>query len=492
MRHQTANYATQVGAARWAADLERLVFMRDSDVLADVTWPGADARAHFVIIDSRAHGPVRDYVFGTSQPRRLFRVHDTLTPFTCTALPGLRPMDRECVLPLLWTMYTGCDAESAARMLAPCMHVPPAAVRTALSHSLRDDMLHTCRAAIAGGLVDAIIDNKALESPLWRAHAAIFATRSSKWSTALRSGGQFPPHIVGSRVAVHQLVTLVYTGTLDSLRMSTAETLELARLVLETEVRGGALGVFGAVAARSHDASCILGVLDAVRASAPSETQRLADGMAGVLPWSSIAADVSGDTLMLHVQHGTLGREYADRFSTLVTCRSWKAEVERAGKTGDTRTIERICSAVLAHLSAENAAALYASLLGDAILCDDGQLPTGSALATLEACRLALLTYIARNWLRMRECAGFDALPAWCLKELSQELNVDVPVLLKERRLGATGGTADAGGTGNSVRGITSAGLGNMPEEEPPGVRPAGPIHLRAAVINRAAARAER
>lgn len=44
---QAADTAAHSSKARWAADLERLAFERENDVLADAHWPGSGERAHF-------------------------------------------------------------------------------------------------------------------------------------------------------------------------------------------------------------------------------------------------------------------------------------------------------------------------------------------------------------------------------------------------------------------------------------------------------------
>lgn len=427
---------------------------------------------------------MRDFLFTDPRRRWLRRSVNEQTPLTQDTLPELRAIDRECVQTLLWTLYTGCNVDSAARVLAPHMRARPAAVRAALSQRLRDDLHHTCRTAISSGLIDAMISGTTLDSPVWRSHAAIFAARSSMWANVLRVGGAFPPRVAAPRSVVHQLVALVYTGTLDTaVAMPYEQVLETAAMANEYGVNGASLGIFGCVAPHVDEART-LELLAAVRTSHPREAARLADELVGIVSWPNIAGIVSGAGMVANAREGTLGDEYVSRFSEITGSAAWKAEVQRASDTGDTRLLERICSAVLGRINTENVAAIYYQLLDDAILCDDGRLPTGAALDTLNACRCALLDYISRNWLRIRERKGFDCLPTWCLKELSQDLSVDADALLREPRPATAAAAAAA--DGGSMRGVTSAGVGNAPED----VRPAGPIHMRAAVVNRAAARA--
>ncbi|WFD35327.1 hypothetical protein MCUN1_002178 [Malassezia cuniculi] len=253
-------------------------------------------------------------------------------------------------------------------------------------------------------------------------------------------------------------VALVYAGSFDpAVQLSSDEALQVAQLAAEHGVRGAVLGVFAAAAPSAYGEDLLL-LLDAVRQTSASEGRRIADALVGNADWGDIAGFVSGDALVRRAQHSVPGPECVEHFAQLIKSRAWKrllAQAGATGATGDLSTLDRICAAVVRHVQPQNAADIYCRLLGDVMLPDDGSLPQGAAYAELETCRRGLLAYISRNWPQMRAEQGFDRLPTWCLKELSQELSVEPAALLKEPRVA----TAPAKGDAGSMLAVTSAGF---------------------------------
>lgn len=145
---------------------------------------------------------------------------------------------------------------------------------------------------------------------------------------------------------------------------------------------------------------------------------------------------------------------------------------------------------MLQQLSVHNAPHLYELIVDQIVLTESGPFPTGRASETVEQARQVILQYLRLHWMRVHAVHGFDALPRWCLKELSAELDVDVHalahVVLPSGMSSSPSPTAAASVSDtSSMVAVTSAGLDTTraPERR-------GPSSLYASVLNKSAAQA--
>lgn len=168
---------------------------------------------------------------------------------------------------------------------------------------------------------------------------------------------------------------------------------------------------------------------------------------------------------------------FLDSFADAVRTPAWKALVA-ADDAAAVRMLGHLASA----LEPATAAVRYEQLVGLVLLADEPPWPTGDVLVAVEAMRARLLAYLQRQWVAVRAAHGFDALANWCVKELSDALDVEVHAL---RRAPLAAPAARA--AGSSLFAMTSAGLGDggrAVAEEPR----RGPVSLHAAALNKAAA----
>ncbi|UZJ52185.1 hypothetical protein CBS101457_001505 [Exobasidium rhododendri] len=183
----------------------------------------------------------------------------------------------------------------------------------------------------------------------------------------------------------------------------------------------------------------------------------------------------------------------------VVQSREWNGLVDGVGFLND--ILEKCLSIIVDGLTEKRAAKVYEVVVGQVLLREDG-LPSNDLVVMVEKARRAIIFYLRKRWVNIRANAGFNDIESWALKELADE--IDVPssdLLLSARSKSITvpprskiatkaGGVAVASVphivAENSAR---SGQVSAAPGQALHGEREAGPIHLRAAILNRNAAR---
>lgn len=174
------------------------------------------------------------------------------------------------------------------------------------------------------------------------------------------------------------------------------------------------------------------------------------------------------------------------KLPSLVQAKRWPHIIEQCDPL-----LSYILTQMLQQLSVRNAPHLYELIVDQIVLTESGPFPTGRASETVEQARQVILQYLRLHWMRVHAVHGFDALPRWCLKELSAELDVDVHalahvVLPPGMSSSSPSPTAAASVSDtSSMVAVTSAGLDTTraPERR-------GPSSLYASVLNKSAAQA--
>ena len=200
---------------------------------------------------------------------------------------------------------------------------------------------------------------------------------------------------------------------------------------------------------------------------------------------SHIMSHASGDTCLAYIdavrQHGL----DADRLSlvpltteprqdVLPSARAWPEILDACSPL-----LSYILHLLTSRLDVHNAPHMYEYVVGHILLSDCGPIPTKDALRVVERARQDILQFLHGHWMHVRAVRGFDALRRWCLKELSDELDIDAPDLALDSSLISTPMVSDA----QSTVGMTSAGLNTT---RAPTHR--GPASMYAAVLNKSAA----
>ncbi|SPO26707.1 uncharacterized protein UTRI_04014_B [Ustilago trichophora] len=216
----------------------------------------------------------------------------------------------------------------------------------------------------------------------------------------------------------------------------------------------------------------------------------------------------------------------------IVTSQSWSDLLDGVGSLGD--VLEKCLVMLIDGLTEARAAQIYQILVGQVLLREQG-FQVASSRQAVENARRSILRYLKKRWINIRALAGFNKLERWCLKEIADELEVTtMDLVLPEEapKVAAPPSRLLAGGrrassvtstatttmstmAGSSVRGVaprSSLGSGATPSRlrtasaassasngavspmarralRDEGEREAGPIHMRAAVLNRNAAR---
>lgn len=213
----------------------------------------------------------------------------------------------------------------------------------------------------------------------------------------------------------------------------------------------------------------------------------------------------------------------------VVQSSAWSDLLDGVGSLGD--VLEKCLVMLIDGLTETRAARVYQTLVGQVLLREQG-FEVAQSRQAVETARGSILRYLQKRWINVRTLAGFNKLEKWCLKELADELDVTTAdLVLPEEvpaakavgppsRLMATRKTSclasdvvGAASSGTSPRSSLGAATANpsrlrsssvastassighaaSPTARKPvrdnGEREAGPIHMRAAVLNRNAAR---
>ncbi|EST05022.2 BTB/POZ [Kalmanozyma brasiliensis GHG001] len=221
----------------------------------------------------------------------------------------------------------------------------------------------------------------------------------------------------------------------------------------------------------------------------------------------------------------------------IVQSQAFSDLLDGVGSLGD--VLEKFLVMLIDGLTEARAADIYQLLVGQVLLRDQG-FEVGQSRQAVETARASILRYLKKRWINVRALAGFNKLEKWCLKELADELDVTTADLvltegpspaklglppsrlMATRRtsslagsIGANGAvgaslaaarssmgarsslsgaaaaasrmrTASAASTASSLTRTASPARDSLRDD---GEREAGPIHMRAAVLNRNAAR---
>jgi hypothetical protein len=164
-------------------------------------------------------------------------------------------------------------------------------------------------------------------------------------------------------------------------------------------------------------------------------------------------------------------------FATIVAGTEWLELLDGVGFAHD--VLEKVLALLVDSLNERRAALTYQTLVGQVLLRDEGPPPEGLPRRLVEEARDATLRYLRKRWVNVRALSGFNALEKWALKELSHELDVPAADLL----LPEVEPLPEALRTRTGLKPV-------MPKRKVDDEDNVGPINLRAAVVNRAAARA--
>ncbi|KAN0065193.1 hypothetical protein ACQY0O_001690 [Thecaphora frezii] len=228
------------------------------------------------------------------------------------------------------------------------------------------------------------------------------------------------------------------------------------------------------------------------------------------------------------------------RFEEIIKSPEWADLIDGVGQLGD--ILEKSLVMLADSLTEARAAQVYQLLVGQVLLREEGFEIVRSKQA-IEDARGGILRYLKRRWINVRALGGFNGLEKWCLSELAHELGVAAtdlelpkeplkpeppknrtglraavtgagssptrtPASPLQRRTGPLPGAGAAKptsprssapatssrlrtlstGSTSSARSATS-GSPNANRAEAEAEREPGPINLRAAVLNRNAAR---
>lgn len=183
------------------------------------------------------------------------------------------------------------------------------------------------------------------------------------------------------------------------------------------------------------------------------------------------------------------------KLAEVVGSDEWRMLIEGVGFLND--ILEKALSIIVDGLTEKRAARVYEVLVGQVLLREDG-LPTQDVTNLVEEARKTIVRYLQKRWVNVRVNAGFNGIESWALKELADEIDVPVnELILPDRAKAGARGTKAPSQSPEASTQREKNSPGTSPHLDRPspgqivaGEREAGPIHLRAAVLNRNAARA--
>jgi len=182
------------------------------------------------------------------------------------------------------------------------------------------------------------------------------------------------------------------------------------------------------------------------------------------------------------------------RLPDVIASREWDQLIQGFGFLDD--VLEKVLSIIIDGLTEKRAAKVYEIIVGQILLRED-QPPSRAIGDLVEEARKAIVSYLSKRWISVRANAGFNGLERWALKELADEIDVPSDDLLLPLPgkgqlagpLSKTGLQARASSSSEGSSTPRSKRTAAQPGQIVDGQREPGPIHLRAAVLNRNAAR---
>ncbi|PWN33844.1 uncharacterized protein FA14DRAFT_161498 [Meira miltonrushii] len=194
---------------------------------------------------------------------------------------------------------------------------------------------------------------------------------------------------------------------------------------------------------------------------------------------------------MCEAVQGHISTVMSESFQDVVCSKEWRDLVDGVGFMND--VLETALTVFLDNIEERTAARNYEVLVGQVLLSEE-RVPSSDVVMLAEEARNSLIQYIRKRWVNIRSVGGFNDLKRWSLKEISDEIDVSAEdLLLPEEDAGkAARKTVRAvPGRANMQANDGLEKIGRMPAPGSivDGEREAGPIHLRAAVLNRNAAR---
>ena len=372
-------------------------------------------------------------------------------------------------------MYTGLSHPRLADDLSRTARVPHADMEACLAHSFDQDVERIMAYALASKP----------KSDIWH---HIVAHRWPHMPSTLRL----------APAAQHQLAWLVCTGHLHpSSPCAASEWLSLADALAFHHWSEAAqlIAAYAMITWDTQDCAPLVTKPYVLADTAFWECMSQCPRAAALLPtvpptWqahllSCVMAHASGDTCLAYidaVRHYGLD---ADRLSlvpltteprqdVLPSARAWPHILDTCSPL-----LSYILHLLTSRLDVHNAPRMYEYVVGHILLPDDGPIPTKDALRVVEQAQQDIVQFLHAHWVHVRAARGFDALPRWCLKELSDELGIDAPDLTLDYTPTSSATVSDA----QSTVGMTSAGLNTT---RAPTHR--GPASMYAAVLNKSAA----
>lgn len=193
---------------------------------------------------------------------------------------------------------------------------------------------------------------------------------------------------------------------------------------------------------------------------------------------------------MCEAVQGHISTVMSESFQDVVCSKEWRDLVDGVGFMND--VLETALTVFLDNIEERTAARNYEVLVGQVLLSEE-KAPSSDVAMLVEEARNSLIQYIRKRWVNIRSVGGFNDLKRWSLKEISDEIDVSAEdLLLPEEDVGKAARKTMRPVPGRAnMQANDSLEFGRMPAPGSivDGEREAGPIHLRAAVLNRNAAR---
>ncbi|KAK0548505.1 hypothetical protein OC846_004454 [Tilletia horrida] len=174
------------------------------------------------------------------------------------------------------------------------------------------------------------------------------------------------------------------------------------------------------------------------------------------------------------------------QFEVIVASPEWTQLLD--GVTFMRDVLDKALVMLVDGLNERRAAKIYQILVGTVLLREDG-FAVDSIRQAIEDGRSGILRFLKRRWIGIRSLAGFNGLERWCLKEISHEIDVPEQELLLPEQEAATVSPAKKPPKLAVLR-TASGGRPAASRQPSSEEREAGPINMRAQVLNRNAARA--
>lgn len=183
----------------------------------------------------------------------------------------------------------------------------------------------------------------------------------------------------------------------------------------------------------------------------------------------------------------------SSKLAEIIASHEWRSLIQGVGFLND--VLEKTLAVLIDNLDEGTAACNYETLVDNVLLHEEHR-PPPDVVPVVEEARKAIIQYIKKRWVNMRALASFNGLKTWALKELADEIDVPYADLVlpeedareasrRSARQSSVSVGLDAAPWAVSSRRTKMPAPGTLIDGE----REAGPIHLRAAVLNRNAAR---